>query len=250
MAATVTFLTTGTTSWTVPSDFNNSNNTIECLGGGATGSACVDGSNGGVGGGAAAYSKITNLVLTLGTNITVSIGAGGAGFNQASYAGNAGGDSWFNGATLAASSCGAKGGSVGTIGGSGGTGGASGSGVGDTKYSGGNGSVKVGAAGGGGGGVAGPSGAGGNAPNQTGGTADNGTVVADAQGTEWDATHGCAGGGPGAGGGGGAAGGKNYGAGGGGAGSNATNSSAAGDGLIIITYTPAVAGGAFLFNMI
>ena len=94
--ATVIFLKSGT-SWTVPNDWNSLNNTIECIGGGGAGS----GSGGGGGGGA--YSKKNNLTLSPGASITYAVGSGGASTG-------AGGDTWFNGASLAASSVGANGG--------------------------------------------------------------------------------------------------------------------------------------------
>jgi hypothetical protein len=123
LAATVVFLTSGST-WSVP------NNCISCqvetIGGGAggtngssgsvgtAGGAGVGGVNGaggnggnggagGTGGGGGAYSKTTGISVTPLGSITISVGAAGG------VAGN-GGDTWFNGASLAASSCGAKGG--------------------------------------------------------------------------------------------------------------------------------------------
>src|SRR5437870_1075520 len=63
-AATVIFLaTTGTNNWTVPGDWNSSNNTIEVIGGGGGGGGC---SNGRGGGGGGAYSKSSSLFLTPG----------------------------------------------------------------------------------------------------------------------------------------------------------------------------------------
>ena len=105
---TVIFLTSGT-SWTVPSSCNGSNNTIECIGGGAGGASGA--SSGGGGGGA--YSKISNLSLTTGNNIAFAIGAGGAADAN-------GGGTYFNGTSISSASCGAAGGSTG----SGNTGGA------------------------------------------------------------------------------------------------------------------------------
>jgi uncharacterized repeat protein (TIGR01451 family) len=153
------YLTSGT-SWTVPSNWNASNNTIEVIGGGGGGSAAVLNTSAGAGGGGGAYSKIANLALTPGGSVTYQVGAAGA-------ASSAGGDTWFNGASLAAASVGAKGGG-GAAGTTAGGGGAATSGVGTTKFSGGNGG-SGGGGGGGGGGAAGPNGAGGNgATNATG----------------------------------------------------------------------------------
>jgi hypothetical protein len=138
------FIVSGT-SWTVPTDWNSANNTVETIGAGGGGQT-ANGSYAGSGGGGGAYSKITNLSLTAGSSITIQVGTGGS-------AGIAGGDTWFNGASLAASSVGAKGGGGGGDG-SGGAGGAASSGVGTTKYNGGNGGTDTanpyGAGGGGG----------------------------------------------------------------------------------------------------
>lgn len=140
--------------WSVPSDWPNGNNTIEVIGGGAGGGTSA-GNNDAGGGGGGGYSKITNLTLTPGGSAQYQIGVGGA-------AAAAGGDTWFNGATLGASSVGAKGGTStsNTVGGSGGL--ASG-GIGQTKFNGGDGgtSNNLQNGGAGGGGAAGPGGNGG-----------------------------------------------------------------------------------------
>lgn len=214
-AATTIFLTSST-SWTVPSDWNSSDNTIEVIGGGSNGAAS--------GGGGGAYAKITNLSLTPGGSATYQVGAAGA----------SGGDTYFNGSgtTCAAQSVCAKGASTAT-------GGSAGSSIGSLTYSGGSG----GAANGGGGGAAGPNGAGNNGSGNggAGGSGDAGSGGAGGSagggaggnGTEWDATHGSGGGG----GGNGAAGaGGNYGAGGGGG--TKQGGVAGKQGLIVITYTP------------
>lgn len=218
------FLTSGT-SFVVPIDWNSAANTIETIGGGVNGIA----SSPGEGGGGGAYSKISNLTLTPGDAIAYHIGT-------------ASGDTYFNGASLGASSVGAKGGSAQT-------GGAAGSGVGTTKFSGGNGGNRNDPtfSGGGGGGAGGPNGNGGvgiaGSINGMGGQGDNGfggvggaANNPGANGTEFDSTHGCGGGGGGGGGGanGGAAG--LYGAGGGG-GSSAAVGGAGGPGLVVLTYT-------------
>src|ERR1019366_5704547 len=58
--ATVIFITSGTT-WTVPSDWNSSNNTIEAIGGGG-GGADGSGSNvNGAGGAGGDYAKVSNV---------------------------------------------------------------------------------------------------------------------------------------------------------------------------------------------
>ena len=101
------FLTTGTTSWT-----NNTGCTlftIETLGAGGSGNATGTASNRASGGGGA-YSYSTNVFVGDGNTVTVSIGAGGAGVPTTTLNGNTGGDTWFNGASLALSTVGSKGG--------------------------------------------------------------------------------------------------------------------------------------------
>lgn len=76
-AATVIFLTdTSATTWTVPSDWNNSNNKIEVLSAGGGGTNATP-SHVGVTGGSAAYSASTNLTLTPGSTVGIKVGAGG-----------------------------------------------------------------------------------------------------------------------------------------------------------------------------
>jgi hypothetical protein len=87
--------TTGAGTWTVPSDWNSLNNTIEAIGGGGgTGNA----SRGGGGGGA--YTKLTNFSLTPGATVNIFVGAGGAG--ATTY--GSGQDTWLNKTTNAAPS--------------------------------------------------------------------------------------------------------------------------------------------------
>jgi type II secretory pathway pseudopilin PulG len=133
------FLTSGS-SWTVPDDWNSSDNTIEAIGGGGGRlSGAADDSSGGGG----AYSKISNLTLTPGISVSYSVGSGGE-------VGENGGDTWFSSlSTLLA-----KGGATN------GNGGSAASGVGSLKYSGGNGQWGSGYSGGGG--AAGPLGPGKN----------------------------------------------------------------------------------------
>src|SRR5438105_1374799 len=75
------FLTSGT-SWTVPSDWNNANNSIELIGGGGgAGPGYSDssgsGGEGGGGGGAGGYSKITNVSLVPNSAVTIAVGGAG-----------------------------------------------------------------------------------------------------------------------------------------------------------------------------
>lgn len=232
------FITSGTT-WTVPSDWSSSDNTIEVIaagggGGGGFSDGSGSGGEGGGGGGAGAYSKATNVTLSPGSTVTVSIGAGGTGgatgaTGVAASPGSNGGDTYLCNSTSNCSSIsgssvviGAKGGLGGGGGASGvvgssGTGGNSVNGVGSTKFSGGSGGAGgpttsgAGGGGGGGGGAAGPNTAGNTAANPTGitgtaggqgdGTAGGGGGSANGgaggNGTEYDASHGAGGGGGG-----------------------------------------------------
>jgi hypothetical protein len=104
------YITSGTT-FIVPSDWNSNNNTVETIGAGGGGSNGFTGN----GGGGGAYAEISNLSLTEGAPVTYNVGAsgpGGAQSNSVNLGGTAGGDTWFNGASLAGSSVGAKGGKV------------------------------------------------------------------------------------------------------------------------------------------
>ena len=155
----VIFLTSGST-WTVPSDWNSSNNSIEVIGAGGGGGCCGSG-----GGGGGAYARIDNLNLTPGSTVSYSVGRGGTD-------GNKGGDTYFNGSFLSTASVGAQGGQGGRRSSSHrAPGGRASNSVGTVKYSGGNGgdAGSGGAGAGGGGGAAGPNGPGGNGGNVAGG---------------------------------------------------------------------------------
>lgn len=176
-AATVVEIITSGTTWTVPADWNNSDNTIEVIGGGGGGGngGAGDGSNagsGGGGGGGGGYAKATNVTLTPGSSVNIQIGSGGP-------AATAGGDTYFNRGVSATTTCstsepqsvcakGGRGGTSGVNNGTAGTGGAGGSitdGIGSTKTAGGSGSDggtftsghDYGSGGGGGGGAGGTS---------------------------------------------------------------------------------------------
>ena len=76
-------LTTGT-SWTVPSDFDSTNNDIYIIGGGAGGGGAIaTGTSGnkvgGGGGGGGGFTGISNLSLTPSSSVSYAIGAGGTG---------------------------------------------------------------------------------------------------------------------------------------------------------------------------
>jgi hypothetical protein len=116
--AVVTFLTASPGSlltFNVPGNWNSGNNKAETIAAGGSGSAIsVSDPIGGtiVGGAGGAYSAQTNTVLVPGSTAQYQIGTGGAAVTasfESNKSGNAGGDSWFNGATLGASSVGAKG---------------------------------------------------------------------------------------------------------------------------------------------
>lgn len=201
------------------SDFNTANNNVYCIGAGGAGqhSQCCFAGGGGGGG---AFSTIANFSTH------------GAGFTVSTQCGT--GDTWFNssGTILA------KAGQAATC--SAGQGGFSISGVGTTKFSGGNGANGAGP-GGGGGGAAGVNGAGGNgSTGGVGGTGDSGNTAASANGTQFDATHGSGGGG--AGGTGASAGGVggSYGGGGGGGGNSSSTGGSGFQGLIAVSYTPII----------
>ena len=247
--------TCGANCWTVPTDWNSSNNTIEVIGGGAGGGLGSGNFATAGGGGGGGYSKVTNLALTPGNLVHFTVGAGGGQSTS-------GGDTWFSIVNAAPTS--ASGGALakgGTYSNSGGAGGSAAAGVGNTKYSGGSGGASgiYGAAGGGGGGAAGPNGAGNNGiavgpccsfVGGAGGSGDAGSGGSGSgssggvggNGTEWDSMHGSGGGGSGGsysvGNGGGAGG--SYGAGGAGGSGNDSGGAAGGSGsqgIIVITYT-------------
>ena len=95
------FLTSGTT-WTVPGDWSNANNTIEVIGGGGgSGGGYSDssgsGGEGGGGGGGGGYSKATNVSLPPGATVTIVIGGGGSAGTGGlpGTAGGAGGDTFL-----------------------------------------------------------------------------------------------------------------------------------------------------------
>ena len=259
--ATQTILTTtGSNSWTTPSDWNDFNNSAECVGAsGGSGSVGTNGGRGAGGAGGGAYAKEVNL--TLSGNTLYEIGAGGAAGIALSGDGGNGGQTKFSDPTaagvwdvLADNGDGGQGGGGGT----GGGGGSSASSIGSTiNTGGGGGDGSNGSNGsGGGGGAGGPNGAGGAgdiAGIYTGGDGDGGTVAGGSvntvgnAGTEFSASYGCGSGAGGCNTGlGGKAGGNYGGAPSGARSSGASSNGVAGtQGLIVVTYTPQVLG----FNM-
>jgi hypothetical protein len=154
-ARTVVLTRDAGTTWVVPSDWNSTKNSIECIGGGGGASFGNGVGLGGAGGGGAGYSKVVNLALSPGAIIPISVGIGGTagGVN-----GGDGGDTWFNGSSLAASAVSAQHGGGGK-GQTGGTKGAASAAAGAIHFDGGAGSDGLNG-GGGGGSAGGPNGAG------------------------------------------------------------------------------------------
>jgi hypothetical protein len=64
----------GNLTWTVPSDWNSSANTIECIGAGGRGGTS-DANGGGGGGGSGGFARVSNVSLTPGGSVTYAIGA-------------------------------------------------------------------------------------------------------------------------------------------------------------------------------
>jgi hypothetical protein len=150
---TKTIVLTSGSSWTVPDDWNSANNTVHCIGGGGSGNGNDDGS----GGGGGAYSGKSNLTFTPGASVSYNVGLG------ATTTAADGGNTWFDGTSLASCSVGAQGGSGGPENANA-VGGQAVNGVGDVKFSGGtsfgnSSSLAMR----GGGGAAGPNGDGGDA---------------------------------------------------------------------------------------
>lgn len=227
--ATVTFLTAspgGNLTYTRPVDWSNANNTCDTIGGGGSGACAglgaIAGSPGLTGGGGGAWNRTSNV--TLGATATYRIGSGAlavanSGPANSASQGLAGGDSWFNGATLGASSVGSKAGgagATGTVTQNGGPGGVAASGVGAGHDGGRGGQATASANNTGGGGAGGQtaagvngvdtpgvSGAGGAGDGGSGGAASagasgasngNSSTSAGGIGTEYDGSHGSGGG--------------------------------------------------------
>ncbi|MDO8517875.1 MAG: hypothetical protein Q7S26_01105 [bacterium] len=196
------YLTSGT-SFTVPLDWDPTNNTIETIGGGGGGAGGTPLHEGGDGGGGGAYSKISNLSLTPGASVIYQVGAAGtAGPTGGGGLGGNGGDTYFCDTTSncvnisgTAVKVGAKGGK-GTLvdpNALGGVGGAAASGIGTIKYSGGHGGTSsyydsgiFGYGAGGGGGAGGPGGDGknGGSPVSDGGAIASGGGGGNSAGTD------------------------------------------------------------------
>lgn len=221
-----TFNSSGT--FTVPA--GTTQITVQAWGGGGGAGGGATNSRGGGGGGA--YAATTNLAVTPGNIITVTVGAGGAAGSGSSAAnGTSGGASSFGTQVVAA------GGNYGQSGGAGGVGGSIGASTGVTLRSGGNGGNRADNYGGGGGGQAGCSAASGtagqNGSNPAGGiaggqTGNTGICVSTGAGGNGGAT---------------SINGNNGNAPGGGGGSKGTGSSQSGNGAtgrVVITWSTCV----------
>lgn len=239
--------------WPVPIDWNNLDNFVDCIAGGSGGARAgsTSGSRGGPGAGGA-WARRYNIVLT----------RGGVAELQVGYAGNAvtagtapaGGDSWFNAATFAEASCGAKGpprgGQVNNGGnvGSPGTGGPAASCIGDAANDGGDGATASSStSSAGAGAAAGPDAAGGNgaatgAGGQGNGGLNGGGSSGSGSGSTYEGTAGPGGGANGVGSQNNGNSGGAYGAGGSGARSTGNNRDGGpgAQGMIYARYTPAM----------
>lgn len=204
MALILVFLTSGTT-FVCPNDWNPANNFIDTLGAGGAGAGTNSGKvPSGAGGG---WSRKNNVNLIPGNSYTYNVGAAGVAVLNGD--GGDGGDTWFGHASYASALSAAKGGTGGKKTGLVvGVGGDASLGIGDLKYSGGQGYYNAGqVCGFGGGGAAGPNGDGLTAVGPTGAGADAGfggapgapdaVGLPGGNGTEYNATHGSGAGGGG-----------------------------------------------------
>lgn len=182
---------TGLGTWVVPADWNNANNSVECIGAGGDGHG-GGGDNAVSGGGGGAYAAKSNLTLTGTINYRSGV--------HSTLAATTAGDTWFNGASLAGAEVSAQGGKPGNATAAG-IGGKASNSIGTTKFNGGDGGLTGGAldldffdnTGGGGGGAAGPGGTGkmggagasvhGELGGGGGGGANGGTAGSDGAGS-------------------------------------------------------------------
>lgn len=229
--AGVVALASGTT-WTVPADWNNADNSVACIGAGGN-SSITSLFTGGAGGGGGAGAQSSNLTFTIGDVVDIRVGPGI--------------DTVFGGTTLGSCLVGAQRGSN-ASGSTGGAGGLASASVGAIKYDGGTGgnggteSIVIPVYGSGGG-AGGPYGVGGNGATSTtgsistGGSGDGGTGGAGGSIGNPDGGSGTELSGVGSGGGGGGPNGYPgwFGAGGGG---GSTSVRPGAPGLIVIRYTP------------
>jgi hypothetical protein len=153
----------GSGTWTVPTNWNSLNNTIEAIGGGGGGYRS--------GGGGGAYAKSANVVLVPGGTAYYSIGSNGTDTWLNTVNSEPAASSSFSNGVMAAGGTSSAGGATTQLGGQ-----SSNCAYNSVAYSGGSGSAYGGSSNGGGGGAAGPNGAGGNGTNASlGGNGDNGS---------------------------------------------------------------------------
>ena len=174
-SAPIVYYITRGTSFTVPANWNNSNNAVHIYGagGGSSGSYVPNSSGnrlGSAGGGGGGYTQVLNLTATPGNSLSYNIGsAGAAGSANTIGSGGNGGNTTFAGIYTANGGGGSSITSSTTTAGTGGTGATANGGI--AGLGGGAASQTNNSSGGGGGGSGGPNGAGAN-----GGT---GVVAAD-----------------------------------------------------------------------
>jgi len=160
MVTKVHVVTAGST-WAVPADWNNSNNSIEALpGGGAGGTPSAVGSGTEYGGGGGAYAKEVNVTLTASSTVDIQVGVPGVFLVSAPT------NSWVKnnaGTKVVQAAAGAN------SGGGLGAGGLASASIGSVKYDGGSGGAGSYRSGSGGGGAGGPTGAGKNGSTGAGG---------------------------------------------------------------------------------
>src|SRR5208283_3014360 len=131
--------------WLVPADWNNTSNTVYCIG---AGGGCITTSSGAGGGGGGACVFTSTLVLTPGALVTVQVGVGN-GTTGSGTAPTA--NTWFNSSALVAA-----GGATTNASNTGGAAGSTANSAGGTKYAGGvGGTYSSGTYAGAGGGAAG-----------------------------------------------------------------------------------------------
>jgi hypothetical protein len=163
------FGTAGSSTWTVPSDWDSASSTVHIIGGGGGGSGGYRTLNpraGGAGGGGGGYTKVTAFSTTSGSSISYTVGANGTG-GGANANGTSGTASSFGGNT-AGGGGGASGSTSSSSRGSAGIGSTFNGGQGGAGAVGSGSTLGVGAGGGGGaGGPSGTGGAGGNGSSTT-----------------------------------------------------------------------------------
>lgn len=94
--------TTGAGTWTIPSDWDSANNTIELIAAGANGGNQISPGGfpgGGTGGGGGQYAKLANFAASPGDVISFHVGVGAGNTSNSSPAAPQSGDSWWQAAT-------------------------------------------------------------------------------------------------------------------------------------------------------